>query len=216
MTREETVKILSVLRGAYPQFYRDVSRQEALDTINLWADLFALDDSAIVSAAVKSVIEGDEKGFPPTIGQVKARMRLLTSRDETTEAEAWNRVAAAVKNGIYGAEEEFQKLPAECRRIVGDPAQLRQWAMMDADVVHSVVASNFQRSYRAVRARERELQKLPQEVRRKVEALGTGGGDSAPEKALPRYESEEETLRRMEEERKRLRAQLRARQGKET
>ena len=30
MTREDTIKILSVLRGAYPAFYRDITKQEAL------------------------------------------------------------------------------------------------------------------------------------------------------------------------------------------
>ena len=56
MIREEIIKLMSVLRGAYPQFYRDVSKTEALDTINLWADMFANDDAALVGAAVKSLI----------------------------------------------------------------------------------------------------------------------------------------------------------------
>ena len=37
MDRQETMKILSVLRGAYPAFYRDTSRQEAEAIVNLWA-----------------------------------------------------------------------------------------------------------------------------------------------------------------------------------
>jgi hypothetical protein len=74
VTRDDTVKILSVLRGAYPQFYKNTSRQEAIDTINLWTDMFADDDFQIVAAAVKAIIVSDEKGFPPVIGQVKSQM----------------------------------------------------------------------------------------------------------------------------------------------
>ena len=36
MKRDDTIKILSVLRGAYPAFYRDITKQEAESTIALW------------------------------------------------------------------------------------------------------------------------------------------------------------------------------------
>lgn len=80
MKREDVIKLMSVLRGAYPQFYRDVGRQEALDTISLWTDMFAEDDAAIVAAAVKALIATDSKGYPPHIGAVKAKIRQLTER----------------------------------------------------------------------------------------------------------------------------------------
>lgn len=171
MERNDVLKIMAVLRGAYPQFYRNISRQEAEDTVNLWLDMFRQDDSQIVAAAVKSVIEGDEKGFPPTIGQVKAKMRLITDANDMTEADAWQLVAKAIRNGIYGAQEEFEKFPPIIRRIVGSPNMLREWARMDTETVHSVVSSNFQRSYRAISAKEREYAKLPTDVKALVESL---------------------------------------------
>ena len=36
---------------------------------------------------------------------------------------------------------------------------------MDSETVHSVLASNFQRSYRAIAAKEREFERLPPDVR---------------------------------------------------
>lgn len=174
MERSDVLKIMAVLRGAYPQFYRDISRQEAEDTVALWLDMFRRDNPSLVGAAVKSIIEGDEKSFPPTIGQVKAKMRLLTAREEMTEAEAWGIVSKAIRNGTYGAAEEFEKFPPILKRIVGSPNMLREWARMGSDTVHSVVASNFQRSYRAVSAREREIAKLPPDVREIVQQIGAG------------------------------------------
>ena len=215
MTREDVIKIMSVLRGAYPGFYRGISKAEALDTINLWADMFANDDAALVGVAVKCLIETDEKGFPPTIGQVKAKMRMLTSKTGPTESEAWNLVAAAVKNGLYGAAEEFAKLPDVCQRIVGSPSQLRDWAMMDSSALHSVAASNFQRSYRAISEREKEIAKLPEDVKA---CLGLMAGEFAEKKDVPEnlpnqgrktaYESENETLARLEAQRKAQREKL--------
>lgn len=171
MERSDVLKIMAVLRGAYPQFYRDISRAEAEDTVNLWADMFKSDEPALVAAAVKSVIEGDEKGFPPTIGQVKAKLRLITGSKELSEAEAWDMVSRAIRNGLYGAADEFEKFPPFVKRIVGSPNMLREWARMDTDTVHSVVASNFQRSYRVISSREKEINALPADVRKFVEKL---------------------------------------------
>lgn len=199
MTRDDVIKIMSVLRGAYPHFYRDISKQEAYDTINLWTDMFSRDDASIVSAAVKSLIDGDDKGFPPTIGQVKAKMRLLAGSDELTEAEAWNPVSKAVKNSLYGAVEEFEKLPPAVKRIVGSPSQLRDWASMDSDTLHSVVASNFQRSYKVVATREKEIAALPDDVKKLINFAM----NKEPEALPPAYESHEDTLKRLEESRQR-------------
>lgn len=199
MTRDDVIKIMSVLRGAYPHFYRDISKQEAYDTINLWTDMFSNDDASIVAAAVKSLIDGDDKGFPPTIGQVKAKMRLLVGSDELTEAEAWNLVSKAVKNGLYGAVEEFEKLPPAVKRIVGSPSQLRDWASMDSDTLQSVVASNFQRSYKVVATREKEIAALPDDVKKLINFAM----NKEPEALPPAYESHEDTLKRLEESRQR-------------
>ena len=197
MTRDDVIKIMSVLRSAYPHFYRDISKQEAYDTINLWTDMFSNDDASIVAATVKSLIDGDDKGFPPTIGQVKAKMRLLVGNDELTEAEAWNLVSKAVKNGLYGAVEEFEKLPPVVKRIVGSPSQLRDWASMDSDTLHSVVASNFQRSYKVVATREKEIAALPDDVKKLINFAM----NKDPEALPPAYESHEDTLKRLEESR---------------
>lgn len=180
MTRQETGVIMDILTTAYPRFYAGPDAPDMRKTISLWAEMFAHDDVALVAAAVKSVIEGDEKGFPPTIGQVKGKLRLLTETKEMTEAEAWELVSGAIRNGIYGAAEEFEKFPPLVRRIVGNPNTLREWARMDTETVHSVVASNFQRSYRAISTREREIKALPAEVRAFVERL-----EPAKEEALP-------------------------------
>ena len=117
------------------------------------------------AAAVKALIESDEKGFTPHIGAVKAKLRLITGSDDLTEAEAWGIVAKAIRNSAYGAREEFEKFSPIIKRIVGSPSQLREWGMMDSETVHSVVASNFQRSYKAIAQRERELAKLPPDVK---------------------------------------------------
>lgn len=196
MTRQETGIIMDILSAAYPRFYSGPDAPDMRSVINLWAEMFAREDVALVAAAVKSIIEGDEGGFPPNIGQVKAKMRLLTGTEDMTEAEAWNQIARAVRNGIYGANEEFQRLTPLLQRIVGSPAQLREWAMMDSRTLHSVVASNFQRSYRTAALREREMEKLPPEVRTMVQRMEAKGarlpGSGGAEKPSRRTDGTED------------------------
>lgn len=180
MDRAETLKIMAVLRGAYPQFYRNIDREEAENTVNLWLDLFCGEPYPLVAAAVKSFISADEKGFPPVPGQIMGKLRLLTDDREMTEADAWGIVSKALKNGYYGAEEEFEKLPLVIKRLVGSPSQLRDWAVMDSGTVQSVVASNFQRSYKVVAARERETAKLPPDVKKLLDGLSTQMSLDAP------------------------------------
>lgn len=168
MTLEETSAVMDVLTVAYPQFYKTQTDMEKLMAATLWAEMFADDDVRAVLAAVKALIASDTKGFPPVIGAVKDKLRLLTQPKEMTEQEAWALVSKAVRNGNYGAQAEFDKLPPVIQRIVGSPSQLREWAAMDSDTVQSVVASNFQRSYRARAAHEREVQALPTSVRQAI------------------------------------------------
>ncbi len=172
MTREDTIKILSVLRGAYPAFYRDITKQEAESTIALWESLFDEEPYELVGAAVKAFITADSKGFPPAIGQIKERIRQITQPEDMTEQEAWSFVSKALRNSTYGSEEEFAKLPPEVKAVVHDPGQLRQWALADADEVETVIASNFMRSFRAKQKSSKEYLALPTEVKRMMLAAG--------------------------------------------
>ena len=174
MTREETLGIMSVLKAAYPSFYKDMRRDEAEGIVALWASMFADEPAIVVANAVKAHIATDKKGFPPHIGAIKEAIVKVTQPQEMTEAEAWSLVSRALSNGIYGSQKEFDKLPPVLQRLVGSPNQLKEWALMDADTVASVVASNFQRSYRARAASERELLALPSDVRKTMDSLGAG------------------------------------------
>lgn len=174
MTRRETGIIMDILTTAYPQFYAGKDAPDPQKTINLWTEMFAEDDVRLVAAAVKTLIASDEKGFPPHIGAVKSKLRQITERDRMTEIEAWGLVSKALKRGAYNAKQEFEKLPPNLQRLVGTPNQLREWAVMDADTVQSVVASNFQRSFRVRDQADRDYQALPSDVKQLVDGIASG------------------------------------------
>ena len=92
-------------------------------------------------------------------------MHDLTAPATLSETEAWALVSKAIRNGIYGYQEEYDKLPPTVRAAVGRPEQLKEWAMMDVGETESVVASNFMRGFRTVQKRDRETAMIPESVR---------------------------------------------------
>ena len=165
MNRKETVSVLALLRAAFPAFYREMDRRELEKIVDLWEDMFRPDDGRIVAAAVKALIAAKTDSFPPSVGAVKEKVRQITAPETSSEQEAWARISKALRNGTYGAEQEFAALPEELQRVVGGPEQLRAWAAMDEKSVQSVVASNVQRSYRAKSQASREFAALPEDVK---------------------------------------------------
>lgn len=74
MARNETLQILSILRKTYPTFYRDISKEEAVEIADLWHSMLEGDDFPLVRDAIKFYIATDTKGYPPTVGLIKTKM----------------------------------------------------------------------------------------------------------------------------------------------
>ena len=165
MTFEETKTILTLLQTEYPQSFSKMDERMMAMKLKLWATEFAHDDYRAVYAVVRAIISAGGREFAPNIGTIREKLRSYSVEGEMTENEAWSLVSRAIRNGIYGYESEYAKLPPEVQQAVGEATQLKRWAVMPEDEVESVVASNFQRSYRAIAARKRELDKLPADVR---------------------------------------------------
>lgn len=165
MDRRETAQVLSVLRAAYPNFYKGMSKADLEGIVDLWAAMFAEDDPKLVAGAVKAFIATDSKGFPPVIGVIKDKLRQITAPEMMTEQEAWGLVLRAMNCSEHEVGKRFDALPPVVRSIVGTPRQLWDWGMMDSDTVQSVVASNFMRSYRARAQYQRDYEALPADVK---------------------------------------------------
>lgn len=163
MTIQETAKIMTILHTAYPRYYANTTDEEKKAALNLWSTMFADDDYKIIAAAVKAVISTSK--FPPTIADIKEKLRLLTTPQGMSENEAWSKVRKAISNGYYSSREEFEKLPDECKAIVHAPEQLKAWAQISEDELNTVVASNFMRDFRSNEERRREQEMLPSSVK---------------------------------------------------
>ena len=151
----ETGAVMDIIATAYPAW------KPTPQAVQLWAEMFVGDDAAEVLRAVRTFIATDLKGFAPSIGQIRGLMtELEPDRTELSETEAWALIRKAISNGIYGAGEEYAKLPTILQQVVGDPDQLTRWAMLE-DGLDTVVASNVMRSYRTLVQREKYEKAAP-------------------------------------------------------
>lgn len=169
MNEIQVEDIINVLYVAYPQSFKGYSERQFNLVKALWLEAFADYPGEIVASAVKAIINTDTREFAPNIAQVKKRI-VDMSDDGMTEQEAWNIVRKAISKSGWHEVEEFNKLPGELKQIVGSASQLHNWSQMDANTINSVVASNFQRSYKAKAKYWKEIQMLPKDIK---QLLGT-------------------------------------------
>lgn len=197
MTKKEMAEIIAVMQSNYPDDFRGMSDAAMNGKINLWFMQFRDDNYKEVLTAVMAHIATDTNRFMPPVGVIKAKLVEIRTGEQLTEMEAWGLVQKALRNGYYGAEEEFSKLPPVVQRLVGSPNQLREWAQMDSETVSSVVASNFQRSYKVRAANEREFLALPSAVKQTMEQIAAG-------MKMPELPSDADFEQRKQEQMRRL------------
>ena len=98
MNVNETLKILSVLKANYPNFYKGMSKIDAEAQVILWSEMFEDTPYELVGVAVKSYIATDVNGYPPNIGKIKEHIKSLSQSDnELSEQEAVNLIMKALK-----------------------------------------------------------------------------------------------------------------------
>lgn len=139
----------------------------------IWADMLSEYTYEQVGGALRSFIMSDKSGFAPSIGQLVDKIHTMTQPQELNEMEAWSLVSKAIRNSGYNSVDEFAKLPPLAQKAVGLPSQLRTWAL-DENYNEEVVSSNFIKCYRNELAKQRELQKMPQNVRNLIGKANVG------------------------------------------
>ena len=178
MTPNDVSKILTLIQSEYPHSFDKLDERQMALKAELWEKEFAADPLELVYTAVRMLFESGIQ-FAPNIGDIRKKMQMITAEAGMTEQEAWALVSRATRNSAYNSVKEFNKLPPEVQQAVGTPDQLKAWAMMDAETVESVVASNFMRSFKAVSERRKELALYPQALRDTISKYQIGEGQKA-------------------------------------
>lgn len=165
MTREETVKIIRIMCDCYPN-YKPNNLSETVDVWNMMLEAYSYNQ---VSIALKAYATSDTSGFAPSIGQLIGKIQTISQPQELDGMTAWGLVSKALRNGTYGAVEEFNKLPPLVRQAVGMPDNLKNWATSDYQTIETVIQSNFLRTYETVVKRANEINRMPDNIKSLIE-----------------------------------------------
>lgn len=169
MDRGETLKIFSVIKANYGNFFKNMPKADAEAMVNLWTDMFSDKPYHLVGQALKAYIASDISGYPPNVGQINEQIKNLIQQNGMTEYDAITTIRKAMSNSIYNSQQEFDKLPKIIQRLVGSPNQLKEWATMDMNEFETVVASNLMRSYKVIKKEETEKAMLPKEIKKLID-----------------------------------------------
>lgn len=195
MTREDVQKLLAMIQTVYPN-YKPIDKTAA---VNAW--ILALEDfnKNEVALAFKSYMTTNTTGFAPVPGQLIELIQTITNPQELNEMEAWSLVRKAISHSGYDSVEEFAKLPPEVQKAVGTPEQLRSWAI-DEDFNEEVASSNFMRCYRTEVKRQREIAKMPQDIRELIEQANIGSYPSRLDQSRSRMIADHRETKQLENE----------------
>lgn len=161
MTREETVKIIRIMCDCYPN-YKPNNLSETVDVWQMMLDEYSYNQ---VSIALKAYVTSDTSGFAPSVGEIVAKIQLVSQPQELDGMTAWGLVSKALRNGTYGAVEEFNKLPPLVKQAVGMPDNLKNWATSDYQTIETVIQSNFLRTYETIVKRANEINRMPDNIK---------------------------------------------------
>ena len=165
MDREKFSILVKAMKAVYgdPKFIADK------DAFNVWYELLKDIPYDLCQAAIHKYITTNK--FPPTIADIRQLVTEIVTPETMNEGKAWSLVYKAICNSAYNSQAEFDKLPKECKKAVGNAAILREWASLDMSEVNTVIQSNFMRSYKVEVKKSREYDQLPEATKNVIQRL---------------------------------------------
>lgn len=161
MTKQETAKILTLLRELYPQG-KEITEQ----TVNAWHAILADYDYKLMWGITKEIAgEWDGYTMPPPATLVK-KYKSLT---EPSAIEYWNVAEKAIRKGRGFTKEDFEKLPPPVQKYFGGVSAIRDLGLMDIENLPYEKA-RFLKQIKIISDRE-EYKALGDKVKQLVERL---------------------------------------------
>lgn len=146
MTKEETIKILAVLKGIGVKFEGDTDV-----IIGIWSDCFKNEEYSEVSNAVKKLMNTEKQLFQNGL-IAKIKELLVPDNVFPDSANAWNEVRQAMHDShpdvISDTQKAWNSLSPLIQKVLGNAHTLIEWEYETSrDMLNTVIKSNFIREY---------------------------------------------------------------------
>lgn len=163
MKKEDMKDILFVIQNAYPRFYVNQTKEQLLQVLDLWTEMFEDYTAKEVAIAVKQVIKTSE--FPPTIATITNEINKLKYINNDNEVEYWHEISSAVRNCLYNTQEVFNNLSNIAKSVIGSPEQLKSMALEDSETFQTVTKGQITKQIKSIIEREKYKQGLSNEAK---------------------------------------------------
>ena len=154
------MKCLNYIEKAYPNAYKGYGKTDWAQLADVWQIQFGNCDDLDVFAAVNQAVSECE--FPPSIATIK---KIMVPEVSINEEEEWKLLLKASRNNLQYAQEEWDKLPEDFKKVT-TPYTLVEIGRADDEAVR-FVKKDIMSAYRKVKEKSREdllisFNKVPQ------------------------------------------------------
>lgn len=163
MTYQDTQKILTVLKTAYPKAFT-LPAEEAKRRLNLWYEMLSEYDTEIAVYATKNYIKHNK--YPPNIAGLVEEIEKLT--DTNYETELWNELSEVVSRGTVFTQEDFEKLSEPLKIWAKSTRQIKELALLPSETFQTVIRGQFLKTIKTVIDRKKAFDVLPNEIKNKL------------------------------------------------
>ena len=168
VTKQEMGQIMQILKTAYPRYYINSSKEDLINAINLWTEMFNDVSILELSIAVKSLITHLQ--YPPTISEIRKEIVKLSEKNKLETIDYWNEAYKMICNGSYMTEEEFNLHSDVCKRYFGSVNRLREKAQTE-NLNLEVEQSLFNKAVDTLKSRETQDKLLPENIKKQLYKL---------------------------------------------
>ena len=75
MTQQETIKLLAVIKLAYPSSYKDIDKDTQIATVGMWHKIFGSVPYPVMEMALEHYVKTSK--YPPTIAEMTDELRKI-------------------------------------------------------------------------------------------------------------------------------------------
>lgn len=174
MTKADTARLVAIVVTAYPNFDKFRDDQAVAATVNLWASIFANDDSGIVALALNKHIATSK--WPPSVAEIRELMLEMQRPDLITPDKAWLAVSDLLHTeGEFNYGDLWEQLPPLIARAVESIGWRNLWRMYCEKAGTDRLA--FIQQYGPMYEREKQRAMTPAQFASKIDSAAAAQPD---------------------------------------
>lgn len=166
MTKHDTVKLFALIKALYP---RDTAFQNATpEMVNAWSAMLADVPFSVAQAGLQAHVSTSP--FPPSIAEIKGWAAKF-NHQIMDASEAWGIARKAIsKWGVHAKAKARETTPPDVWAVINRMG----WEDMCMSDNPDVIRGQFCRLWDAYAKRAQEVERLPENVRKMLDAAPVG------------------------------------------